>query len=161
MRYRPTTEPKGKWAIAINAKRRADKLSRTAAFEVLGPKLGYSTKSLSAFRLLDIGERQPDENEQKVLAEWLGYWPTDEPTASEHPSDMAALIAALAAQTAAITALVDVMRSAQAEQSGAFEGIERALRVVANIQEAGASEPSNEPQSRAGFQLDRPGARTR
>jgi transcriptional regulator with XRE-family HTH domain len=76
--YRPpSTEPRGKWAIALHAKRKAEGLSQTEAFEILGPRLGLAPKSRSAYRAIDQGEREPRDDEAAILAEWLGYWPED------------------------------------------------------------------------------------
>lgn len=76
--YRPpSTEPRGKWARAIHRKRRADGLSQQAAFELLGPRLGFGPKSRAAYVALDLGSRQPTEHESEVLAEWLGAYPED------------------------------------------------------------------------------------
>lgn len=76
--YRPSsTEPQGKWALAIDKKRRELDMSQTRAFEALAEALGYKPKSRSAVLPLLLGPKQPTDAQAKVLAEWLGYWPAD------------------------------------------------------------------------------------
>jgi hypothetical protein len=78
--YRPpSTEPRGKWANAIHAKRRAEGISQTGAFELLGPRLGLGAKSRAAYVAIDLGSREPTSAEALVLAEWLGGYPPDMP----------------------------------------------------------------------------------
>ena len=84
--YRPpSTEPRGAWARAIHAKRRAEGISQTGGFEVLGPLLGMGPRSRAAYRAIDMGDRPPRPDEAEVLAEWLGYWPS-EATESASPA---------------------------------------------------------------------------
>lgn len=130
-RYRPpSSEPRGKWARAIHAKRRAEQISQTAAFEVLGPRLGLGPKSRSAYIALDMGEREPSEAEANVLAEWLGSYPVEEPHTAgtgPHTSDFVPaayldridkLVEQLALDRALIRDLVDELRLARAEAAG-------------------------------------------
>lgn len=42
---------------------------------MLGPRLGLGPKSRQSYVNLDMGDRQPTEAEQRVLAEWLGGYP--------------------------------------------------------------------------------------
>ncbi len=138
--YRPpATGPSGKWAIAIHKKRRADDLSRTELFELLGPRLGYSAKSLSAFRLLDIGERPPKDDEATVLAGWLGYWPEEEESKASPPTSdgggLAALAKAIDDQAKAITALADQVKALAEAQSPAAAAALTAQMVALAIAE--------------------------
>lgn len=160
MSYRPSSKPpRGAWARHLQEQRRLRDLSQTQAFELVYERVGWSPKSRTAYVAIDMGDRQPKGNEVTVLGAEFG-WPSD-PVESEATETPDALIAALAAQTAAINALVAEMRLSRAEQSGAFEGIERALRVVANIREDEESGSSSGPQSHGGFRSDRLSAQSR
>lgn len=110
MGYRPpSAEPEGKWANAIHAKRRADGLSQTAAFKLLRGQLNLSENSRAAYVALDMGEREPREHEEKILAAWLGYWPEDPTDATSPPKGdtPGGLVAALEDQTKALNRLAD------------------------------------------------------
>lgn len=104
--YRPPSrEPRGTWARAIHEKRRRDGISQTGSFEVLGPRLGLGPKSRQSYINLDMGDREPTAVEAAVLAEWLGGYPVDDPSAGAAANTPADLIQALADQTAAISEL--------------------------------------------------------
>ena len=110
--YRPpSTEPRGKWAIALDKKARELGISQTGVFEQLREGLGLGPKSRSAYLPLHLGVRPPTDAEAKVLADWLGYWPEDvEPGEGGSTGDTSApglseLIAKLDAQTAAFNRL--------------------------------------------------------
>lgn len=110
--YRPPSrEPRGTWARAIHEKRRRDGISQTGGFEVLGPRLGLGPKSRQSYINLDMGDREPTAAEAAVLAEWLGGYPVDNPSAGVEANAPADLILALTAQTTAINRLIDRLDS--------------------------------------------------
>lgn len=107
MGYRPpSVEPRGAWAKAIHRKRRELNISQQRAFELLGPSLGFGPKSRAAYVALDLGTRPPTEAESKVLAEWLGGYPDDEPITAGTEGDTPAVPAAYLAR---IDALLEQM----------------------------------------------------
>jgi hypothetical protein len=130
--YRPpSTEPRGKWAKRIHEKRRAEGLSQTGAFELLGERLGFGPKSRFSYVALDMGTREPTEAEAKVLAAWLGGYPTDsapDPATTTQPAD--ALVAVLTRQAEAIEALVERLDVLTAGQATAAGEMMRALGIL-------------------------------
>jgi hypothetical protein len=138
--YRPpSTEPRGKWAIALHAKRKAEGISQTEGFELLGPRLGFSPKSRAAYIAIDMGTRQPSESEAVVLADWLGYWPDDSSMASsggattqpELAAYLEANTAALREQTAAFLTLAASIDRMANGVTGAVGGFAEVLGPVA------------------------------
>lgn len=134
--YRPPSrEPHGKWARAIHAKRRADKISQTGGFRLLGPKLGLGPNSRQSYINLDMGDHEPTEDEATVLAEWLGGYPEDEPVVElPETGDLASAIRAL-------TAELQLLRESQASAGAATANLV-AVAIRETLQAAGlAREP--------------------
>lgn len=146
--YRPpSTEPRGKWARAIHAKRRSDGISQTGAFELLGSRLGLGPKSRAAYVAIDLGLREPTEAEQRVLADWLGGYPADvaESGAGDTPPGLADLIGS-------ISALVEEIRAARRERADLEErvlALELAARLRGSSPDGEDGEPAA-PRSRVG-----------
>ena len=156
--YRPpSTEPRGKWARAIHAKRRSDGMSQTGGFEVLGKRLGLGPKSRAAYVAIDLGLRQPTDAEAAILADWLGGYPSDDmaaPGAAPQPPGVAAylsridsLVKRLAADHKIIVDLVRDLRQSQAERDGLLTAF---LAAVQQAREnpgglAPAADPDGEP----------------
>lgn len=108
--YRPPShQPRGAWARHLHEQRRLRDLSQTQAFELVYERVGWSSKSRTAYVAIDMGERQPKEHEAAVLGAEFG-WPAEQ-DASETPPGIPELVAALAAQTTAINALVERLGS--------------------------------------------------
>ncbi len=151
--YRPpSTEPRGKWAKRIHEKRRADGLSQTGAFELLGSRLGFGPKSRFSYVALDMGTREPTEHEAAVLAEWLGGYPSDEPQdalqATQTPDPVAA---AIDRQTAALEALVDELLRWRTEDRARLDQVEAVLdELVAGTLGAPGTRESDDPVLPAG-----------
>jgi len=157
--YRPPIHPpKGKWAKAIHAKRRADDLSQTALFELIGKELGFAAKSRTAFRAIDLGDRPPTDDEAKVLAAWLGGWPSEDmgPSgdAAQPSPDVLALVTELNAQTKAMTALVAELQKARTKRDADIEMRLRAMEAELQSLRArpvgGGSRGRSAPHARAG-----------
>ena len=145
--YRPpTNEPQGKWANAIHRKRRAEKISQTGAFELLGTRLGFGTKSRSAYIALDMGTRQPTEAEARVLAEWLGGYPSDESPPVEATSEVSALTASISELVAMLRPIVDQA----ADREARLRAVEAELESLRAAQGSGASPTRRVPQATAG-----------
>ena len=141
--YRPpSTEPRGKWARAIHAKRRSDGISQTGAFEVLGERLGLGPKSRAAYVAIDLGLRQPTEAEAAVLAEWLGAYPSDDMERSgrdDTPPDLSALLAKLDRQAEVIDRLAAAIELLMADRTPPPVP-DRALADIQAAEEAAARE---------------------
>jgi len=116
--YRPPSrEPKGRWARHIHAVRKRDGWSQTAGFEAVQKAgLGLSEKSRSAYIAIDMGDRQPTPDEERVLLSVYGPPPEVEEPAPV--TDQAALIAVLTRVAEAMEAQTRVL----AEQKGALDG---------------------------------------
>lgn len=123
--YRPPTRPPtGTWAVHLHDQRRRRDLSQTQAFELVRDPMGLSPKSRATYIALDMGDRQPREDEAAVLAAEFG-WPP-EPTseaagAIESGDDLGS---AIRSQTEAIAALVAELQAEREERAK-----ERAERV--------------------------------
>jgi hypothetical protein len=113
--YRPPShQPRGAWARHLHEQRKLRDLSQTQAFELVYERVGWSAKSRTAYVAIDMGERQPKENEAAVLGEEFG-WPAEEGTPTEEPT-----------LAAAITALVAELQASRLER----ESMESRLRAV-------------------------------
>lgn len=87
---------------------------------MLGPKLGLGPNSRQSYINLDMGDRQPNETEAAVLAEWLGSYPVEEP-AEEIPSQ--------ADLATAINRLTEELAAMRAERAAFQKGIVGVLRL--------------------------------
>lgn len=130
--YRPpSTEPRGKWAIALDKKARDLGISQTGVFEQLREGLGLGPKSRSAYLPLHLGVRPPTDAEAKVLADWLGYWPEDvEPGEVGSTGDTSA--PGLSELIASLNELVGELRAARQERADLLERVE-ALETAAKL----------------------------
>ena len=126
--YRPpSSEPQGRWAKHIHAKRREWGWSQTRGFEAVREGLGLGPKSRAAYITLDQGPRVPTTGEEQALAAVYGYPPEVAPEPLEATQTPDSLVTALRAQTAAIRELVEEMRLARAEDLVSREALMTAL----------------------------------
>lgn len=82
---------------------------------MLAEPLGFSPKSRAAYVALDMGGRLPTEAEAKVLAEWLGGYPVDDPLAGTSTAPQPEVPAALYDRIDSLVAELQADRLAWAE----------------------------------------------
>lgn len=141
--YRPPSRPPtGAWAIHLHSVRRERGLSQQQAFELVQPALGISPKSRAVYVALDMGRRQPNEDEARVLAAEFG-WPPEGIEADAVATDQAAIVTALDRQTDAITALVDELRLARLRQETFDEQVLQLLAALAGARRDHEEQPSD------------------
>jgi hypothetical protein len=122
--YRPSkVEPNGRWARHIDARRREWDWSLTRGFEEVHEALGYSDKSRTAYRALDLGEREPTTKEAEALASVYG-WPPEGETAITEGSG-----AGLTSQPD-LSVLVPIMERQAAAAERQADAIEALVRLL-------------------------------
>ena len=138
--YRPpSTEPRGKWARAIHAKRRELGLSQTGGFEVLGERLGLGPKSRAAYVAIDLGQRLPTDAEAAVIADWLGGYPADDMETSgsvlNAGPDVSSYLTRIDSLVGTVSELVAELRATRRDRDDLSERVE-ALEAAARLRDS-------------------------
>ena len=123
---------------------------------MLGPALGFGPKSRAAYVALDLGSRPPTEAEQKVLVEWLGAYPDDEPTTAGTGGDTltvpAAYLERIDALVGSVSDLVAEVRATRLERDDLRERL-AALEAAAMLRarsDEGADDGTPAPRETGG-----------
>lgn len=131
--YRPPSKaPRGAWAKHLHQIRRERALSQQQAFELVQAAWGVSPKSRAVYVSIDMGDRQPREDEAAVLAAEFG-WPSEQDAPAAAGTDIAAL-------TRAINDLVQELREERAAVLSALQEQGRVVGLLAALQGLGVDQ---------------------
>ena len=123
MFVRLQSEPKGRWARHLQDQRQQRNLSQTQAFELVHVRMGWSAKSRTAYRAIDMGERQPSHDEAAILAEEFGWPPEPEINDDLEDPTLAAALLAIAGE----------LRAAREERTTLVARVEEMDAVLRNL----------------------------
>lgn len=114
MYHTPDRAPKGTWAVHIHEQRRKRGLSQTQAFNLVRERLHLSPSSRATYIALDMGDRQPRQEEAEVLAAEFGWPPEPTPAPLETTESRGSVAEAIDRQTAALKEMAAAIRDRDA-----------------------------------------------